>query len=214
MNNLNTKMFMKFITLYCIGFVCLLNETLADTMGENGLIIKTKCVNSSVIVNKVNSYHEYCGCEYSCFVPDSKNLSCIALSCTGYNKELGHCVWKSEDKTISIVLQAIPFTGTSGISWGILRRWDIVTLIWAPIGVYCLLGCFITCFLDCFSQDDEEKKEHSETFVNCFSNCFGCLWALLLLSLWIYGIVALATGDIKDGDGCFVLSKNTVYKIN
>ena len=149
LNNLNTMTFIKFITLYCVGFACLLNETLADTTDENGLIIKTKCVNSSVIIT-ANQYHAYCGCEYSCFVPDSKNLSCIARSCTGYNKELDHCVWKSEDKTISIVLQAIPFTGTSGISWGILRRWDMVALIWGPLGVYCLLGCFVAGLLGCW----------------------------------------------------------------
>ena len=124
-----------------------------------------------------------------------------------------HCVYSSEDKTISIVLQAIPFTGTSGISWGILRRWDMVALIWGPLGVYCLLGCFVACFVDRCSQDDEEKKEQADIFVNCFSNCFYCLWSLLLVSLWIYGIVGFFTGDIKDGYGCLVLSENTLYDV-
>jgi len=85
--------------------------------------------------------------------------------------------------------QAIPFTGGFGSGWGNMGRWDIfniyMAVVFGPLAIV-ILGC--CCMMGGFCAQNEDRLE----CWTCLGHCFGCLWAVAITALWIWGIIAIA----------------------
>jgi len=132
-------------------------------------------------------------CPGSCMELVNNNTKCILKKCYSWNKELNECEEVGPKFVPALVLQAIPVTGVFGSGFGNMGRWDIFStymgVVFGPFAVLLLACCCAMC--GACSQNEDRLD-----CAKCMGSCLGCLWAIALLALWIWGIVVIANKEI------------------
>ena len=130
-----------------------------------------------------------CTCPGKCLTYYNSTGGCHPNNCWKWDDVNDHCEVAGKDFVAPLVLQAIPFTGGFGSGWGNMGRWDIfniyMVVVFGPLAIV-ILGC--CCAMGGFCAQNEDRLE----CWGCLSYCFGCLWAVAVVALWIWGIVAIA----------------------
>ena len=130
-----------------------------------------------------------CTCPGKCLTYYNSTGGCHPNDCWKWDDVNDHCEVAGKDFVAPLVLQAIPFTGGFGSGWGNMGRWDIfgvyMAVVFGPLAII-MLGC--CCAMGGFCAQNEDRLE----CWSCLSHCFGCLWAVAITALWIWGIIAIA----------------------
>ena len=130
-----------------------------------------------------------CTCPGKCLTYYNSTGGCHPNNCWKWDDVNDQCEVAGKDFVAPLVLQAIPFTGGFGSGWGNMGRWDIFSIymvvVFGPLAIV-ILGC--CCAMGGFCAQNEDRLE----CWSCLSYCFGCLWAVAIVALWIWGIVAIA----------------------
>ena len=104
---------------------------------------------------------------------------------------------------MAMVLQAIPFTGIFGSGFGNIGRWDLFAIPMSVIFGGCCLGIISTCCIGFCKQENEDVVlSDREALLKCYTSCFSCMYTIVIISLYIWGIVLIANKSILDGNGC------------
>ena len=131
-----------------------------------------------------------CTCPGKCLTYYNSTGGCHPNDCWKWDDVNDHCEVAGKDFVAPLVLQAIPFTGGFGSGWGNIGRWDIfgvyMTVVFGPLADCYALAC--CCVMGGFCAQNEDRLE----CYHCLSSCFGCLWAVAIVALWIWGIIAIA----------------------
>jgi hypothetical protein len=136
-----------------------------------------------------------------CLKWNNSTQGCYVIDCWKYDSIAG-CEKDGKPLLPAIILQSIPFTGVFGSGFGNIGRWDIFS--WYMVGFFgppvliCLIGC---CWI-CKSSDEKrtpliDKDDDDNVGLNILSMACGCVWAIIVLVLWIWGIVTIANKDIE-----------------
>ena len=68
--------------------------------------------------------------------------------------------------------------------------------------------CFIiiasvSCLCCCNKSDELAPLNEKESFMKCATSCGMCVWAIIVVTFWIIGIVQISTeGQVLDSNGC------------
>ena len=57
-------------------------------------------------------------------------------------------------------------------------------------------GCLLICCCGIVCSCVTNKQEDSETFVKLGTNCGSCVWAIAVITMWIWGIVVIANKEV------------------
>ena len=130
-----------------------------------------------------------CVCPGKCLTYYNSTGGCHPNNCWKWDDVNDQCEVAGKDFIGPMVLQAIPFTGAFGSGWGNMHRWDIfniyMAVVFGPIAIVILACC---CMMGGSCAQNEDRVDCCK----CASSCFGCLWAIAIMVLWIWGIVAIA----------------------
>ena len=191
----------QFIALFSLIIFISFNHVNSQNYSHNYIRIrKLDVVDRYYTEMKCIYKNNKCTCEAYCFKPNNTTGYCNAHECTQWDSVLKVCVNKNEDWTTAIILQSIPAVSQLGAGYGYIGRWDFFAGIWAPLGLICIVGCLFICI---------GGEEGSDTAMG-FTSIIACLWGVSQLVLYIYGIWAFATQNIKDGDGCTLYKDGTI----
>ena len=135
-----------------------------------------------------------------CLKWNNKTQGCSVIDCWKYDKVAG-CEKAGKPWVPAIILQSIPFTGFFGSGFGNIGRWDIFSMYMAgffgPLAIICLFAC---CTLVCSSRnsdDDYTTMDDKTAGISILTTACGCVWTILVVVLWIWGIVTIASKDIE-----------------
>lgn len=126
-----------------------------------------------------------------CLKWNNASQSCYVIDCWEYESIEG-CVRAGKPWTPAIILQSIPVTGMFGSGFGNVERWDIFGVYIVVVFGLPIFACIVLCCVGMFNKEEGILS-------NCalvLSYCFGCLWALTVIALWIWGIVIIASKKI------------------
>ncbi len=131
-----------------------------------------------------------------CLKWNNASQSCSLLDCWGYDQVEG-CTKTGKGWVPALILQCIPFTGVFGSGFGNIGRWDIFTMYMAACFGPPLLMCVVAiCYCFCCPPNDNTKPllddDDKSTGCHILSLALGCVWGILLVVLWIWGIVTIA----------------------
>ena len=134
---------------------------------------------------------------YSCLtliVNNQTNSTCEVQKCFKWDN--AECISTGKEQTSALILQSVPFTGIFGAGFGNISRWDLFGVSMGLFFGICLFLC-CTIFAGFFFC-----SETSTECLKCYTNCGGCIYSLIVMIWWIYGIVLIANREILDGNGC------------
>ena len=166
--------------LRLISFVCLLSVAYATTTN----IPWSKCDPGS---------------NNNCLVWNNTTTTCEVKDCWKYDETAG-CEKAGKPFMPAIILQSIPFTGFFGSGFGNIGRWDIFSTYMLGFCGLPVLYCVIVCsmFCCCTTGDVGTKQplmggsdDNSAGFTILSASC-GCVWAVLMITMWIWGIITIA----------------------
>ena len=130
-----------------------------------------------------------CVCPANCLTYYNSTGGCHPNDCWKWSEVKDECAEAGKPFIPAIVLQAIPVTGVFGSGWGNIERWDIfniyMAVVFGPLTIVILACC---CAMGGFCAQNEDRL----ACYNCLGTCLGCLWAVAIVALWIWGIVAIA----------------------
>ena len=200
MSNINKIFFATFL-------LCLSNYTLSQNTSDiiTKRFLREVQSNNDFITDKVkcsSGENSTCVCPGACMVEPTTGDYCTLKKCWKWNVNEAKCQGSGPDFTSAIVLQAIPFTGAFGSGFGNMGRWDLFAIpmgvIFGGLVLLCVLAC---CLVGCSANSDDNDGTKEATSQVC-GMCYGCLWSVAILSLWIWGIVMIATRGVKGPNGC------------
>lgn len=130
-----------------------------------------------------------CVCPGKCLTYQNSTGGCHPNDCWKWDNVNDKCEVAGKDFVGPIVLQSIPFTGAFGSGWGNMGRWDIFNIYMAVVfGPFAVLLVACCCAMGGFCAQNEDRVDCCK----CAGSCFGCLWAIAVVVLWIWGIVEIA----------------------
>ena len=138
------------------------------------------------------------GSNNNCLTWNNTTLSCEVINCWKYDDVAG-CERDGKPFLPAIILQSIPFTGVFGSGFGNIGRWDIFsTYMWAFFGPLVLICCLTCCttFYSLRSDDDNNNNEYKTVGLKILTGACGCIWALLVFVLWIWGIIVIGSKEV------------------
>jgi hypothetical protein len=142
-------------------------------------------------------------CPGNCMTFNNDTQKCTVKKCYGWDNNLGKCYNTGKSQTTALILQGIPFTGVFGGGFGNIGRWDLFAIpISIIFGGCCLSITMCCCCAVCGNNKEENALDDKEAMLKCYSSCFSCIYAITLLSLYVWGIVVIANKSILDGNGC------------
>ena len=136
-----------------------------------------------------------------CLKWNNSTQGCSVIDCWKYENIAG-CERDGKPFLPAMVLQSIPFTGVFGSGFGNIGRWDIFQIYMAgffgPPVLICLIGCCWSC-----SKSSNDKntpllgQDDNNVGLYILSMACSCLWGSLVLVLYIWGIVTIASKDVE-----------------
>jgi len=130
-----------------------------------------------------------CICPGKCLAYQNSTAGCHPNDCWKWDDVNDKCEVAGQDFVPPIILQGIPFTGLFGAGWGNIGRWDIfavyMAVVFGPIVILLFACC---CALGGVCALNEARQDCCQ----CVSSFLGCIWAVTIIGLWIWGIVAIA----------------------
>lgn len=140
---------------------------------------------------------KYISCEYKnhakCLTYDNTTKKCYEKDCWEYTTMDEHCQPVGKPFLPAIILQSIPVTGVFGSGFGNIGRWDIfavyMSVVFGPLLLLCIGLCISLCRT---SELDDDGLTWSSIIVTGFS----CLYSIAIVSLWIWGIVVIASKGV------------------
>lgn len=146
--------------------------------------------------NKANAI-KYISCEYknhaNCLTYDNTTQKCYEKDCWEYTTMDEHCAPVGKPLLPAIILQSIPVTGVFGSGFGNIGRWDIFGIYMAVVFGPLLLLCLGLCVSLCRTS---ELEEDGLTWSSLIVTGFSCLYSIAIVSLWIWGIVVIASKGV------------------
>ena len=128
----------------------------------------------------------------ACLKWDNQTLSCYSIDCWKYDSVKKECQKDGKPFAPAIILQAIPFTGAFGSGFGNMGRWDIFAMYMVVIFVPVLFVGLIMCCCVGLDVNNDDKT----AMMMCCTQCLACLWAIAIMVLWIWGIVAIGNKEV------------------
>ena len=126
-----------------------------------------------------------------CVKWDNNTQTCYNMDCWKYDSIKEECLQDGKSWLPAIILQSIPFTGVFGSGFGNIGRWDLfsmyIGIVFGPLVLLCVVLCII------FSQDNYDNN----ILVQCCYHFISCLYALTLITFWIWGIVVIASKEVE-----------------
>ena len=143
-------------------------------------------------------------CEtHKCLVWNNTTTSCEVKDCWKYDDTAG-CERAGKPFLPAIILQSIPFTGFFGSGFGNMGRWDIFN--WYMLAVFLLPTIFL-CIICCWSclcfkpgnaqQPLTGKTDDTSIGAQILGGACGCIWSVLLITMWIWGIIQIAGKQVE-----------------
>lgn len=107
---------------------------------------------------------------------------------------LKKCKTKPKSASTAILLQV--FVGATGAAYAYLHQW---ILFGVALGIW-IIACCAQCIIGCTSKPDHKDSEHAtrRDDLNCTATFLNCV----ICGLWLYGVFAIVTRSLADGEGC------------
>ena len=157
-----------------------------------------------LFIVSANAAIPWADCEtHKCLIWNNTTTNCEVKDCWQYDETAG-CERAGAAYVPALVLQCIPFTGFFGSGFGNMGRWDIFN--WYILADFLLPTIFlcVTCCWACWCYTPGQGssapllggEEKSIGSVILTAAC-GCVWAVLLITMWIWGIVVIAGKQVE-----------------
>ena len=131
-------------------------------------------------------------CPAECLMYVNLSGGCHPINCWSYSEIKKECSEAGKEFVPALVLQSIPLTGVFGAGFGNMDRWDIfATYMGVMFG-----GCCLICLCACIPAITNAEQDSGNRMSKLASNCGGCIWAISILVLWIWGIVVIANKEV------------------
>ena len=190
------KMFNMRKTIVVIALFCLYNCN-AFNYELNSLRLNDPLRNrklDSVNIYKISCEKDNngkCICPGNCFTFDNSTKKCYAIDCWKWNSIEAKCEKAGKEWLPAIILQGIPLTGVFGSGFGNIDRWDIFGMYMGIVFGSCVFICIINCCCLVFNNAEDKEAIGKVT-----TSCFTCIWAVVILAFWIWGIVVIANREV------------------
>lgn len=143
-------------------------------------------------------------CEtHKCLVWNNTTTTCEVKDCWKYDETAG-CERAGAAFIPALVLQCIPFTGFFGSGFGNMGRWDIFNWYIMADFLFPTIFLCIACWWTCCTYNPSHSKEpllggsgNNSIGMTIFGGACGCVWAVLLITMWIWGIVVIAGKQVE-----------------
>ena len=133
-----------------------------------------------------------CVCPAECLFYVNSTGSCHPINCWNWNSIKSECEQAGKPFVPAIVLQGIPLTGVFGSGFGNIGRWDIFGIYMGVMFGGCVFIC--CCAIGCAWATNTEDDKSS--FVKLGTSCGSCIWAIAVITMWIWGIVVIANKEV------------------
>ena len=152
-----------------------------------------------VLISIANAAIPWSDCEtHKCLVWNNTTTTCEVKDCWKYDETAG-CERAGKAFVPALVLQCIPFTGFFGSGFGNMGRWDIFNwYIMADFLLPTIFLCITCCWAClCFKPGNAQQPlmgGDGDKSVGGYilGGACGCVWAVLMITMWIWGIVVIA----------------------
>jgi len=158
-----------------------------------------------ITVASANAAIPWSACEnHKCLIWNNTTTNCEVKDCWKYDDTAG-CERAGAGFIPALVLQCIPFTGFFGSGFGNMGRWDIFNwYLMADFLIPTIFLCVVCCCWCWLCKPPEPGQEPllggtsdpSAGFTILAGAC-GCVWAVLLITMWIWGIVVIAGKQVE-----------------
>ena len=159
----------------------------------------------TLFIVSANAAIPWADCEtHKCLIWNNNTTNCEVKDCWQYDETAG-CERAGAAFVPALVLQCIPFTGFFGSGFGNMGRWDIFN--WYLLADFLLPTIFlcVVCCCWCWLCKPPEPgqqpllggtSDQSAGFTILAGAC-GCVWAVLLITMWVWGIVVIAGKQVE-----------------
>ena len=157
----------------------------------NNIPFSERNMQEEIIIGNGTNPHS---CDIPCKVWSDEYNKCVSKECYKWDENLGQCKTVGPDKTLGLVLAALPITSVLGVHWAVAEQWGLFALSISVTLGPCILSCFVLGLSVCLC-----KKSDSEEFSECWGNgykCFAIFQVIAIFIIWIMGIVNIAGNNI------------------